>query len=86
MNHICVSVSAAATLRDISAILPSFPEAVNNTYMTVLKTAVYREAHKQANSFPFRLFPATLQLLVRECDVREMSTDTLRGQKCKWIR
>jgi hypothetical protein len=79
MYHLCVSVSAAATLRDISVILPSFPEAVNNTYMTVLKAFVYREANKQANSFPIRLFPATLQLLVHECDVRTMNTDSLRG-------
>jgi hypothetical protein len=53
--------------------------------MTVLNTAVYREAHthldsaKRILSHSFRLFPVTLQLLVHEQDVRMMSTDTFRG-------
>jgi len=89
MNHLGVSITAAATLHDIFVIVPSLSEAVNNTHMTVLNRVVYREArarthtHKlrfsQANSFPFILFPVTLQLLVHEQDVRMMSTDTFRG-------
>ena len=50
MNHLCVSVTTAATLRDIFVILPSFSEALNNMYMAVLNTVVYTEARTHLDS------------------------------------
>ena len=62
MNHLFVSVTAAATLRDIFVTLPSFSEAVNNTYMTVLNTAVYREALTHTLSSAKRILSHSVSL------------------------